>query len=480
VVLFAALGISVWVLGACLGIGLLCSRSIEQLGVWGTFTQRRFGYFIKGLEPGYWWWEFFVKRLDLLLTGLVAGSSLAPDDKAKVMLQVMLAGIFFAAQAICKPFVKENLGLADRLELKGLLARLLTFTTLGCIMVVDPPREVSIALALVVAALNTLYLGNLFCHFLSQVALRLSRQPRPMPSAGTTSLKRVVEQGERLLAELTHEVHEILVRLKLVVAEGSVEWQEEPLQDVGRPRWCRTVVALLEHLNHLSPDYQRQYAANTFGEFYRICVSCDIFPKRGFSMLVLLAATAQQHASQLAVPPRQRGLRQVFGGVLRLVAQVHGSAKAGPGALDVETVRDLLERVHEQGCRWASPEHLRRAVIVLSALPQADQALVLRECRDVVDQSQETPAPGESGLLSHVESGRASPVDYSPSPVPSSPRAGPAPVSVPGGARGPGGVHPADCGGGMGPAESGAPPSYSAYRAWRGSPGEGLGDCPSV
>uniref|UniRef100_A0A7S4GPA0 Tyrosine-protein kinase ephrin type A/B receptor-like domain-containing protein n=1 Tax=Oxyrrhis marina TaxID=2969 RepID=A0A7S4GPA0_OXYMA len=395
----AGIGIGVWVAGACLLIAYLCFRSIEKRGLWHSLTRRRFGYFIIGLEPSFWWWELLVKRVDVLLISLVAGSSFAPDDKAKVILHVGLATVFWLAQLRCRPFVKEHLALADELETMALVVRLVTFGVLALVLIVDPPRAASTVIAVCVVLLNCFYLAVLGCHFVSQFTIRLARKPvEKSELKGSSSFADISKiHAKNAIADLHTDVREMAQTVRLVREAGQVAVQSKAYVASGLPRWRRAVGYFLRLVNRWEEHSQATYLAWAVGDFYYEASSCGQFPERGFEMLALLASTVEEFPDELSPPARRRQLLPVLGSAARALAGF-GRTPHTEEMLDRDRLREVLLSPEVQDRRHASPEQLRRAVIVLGSLSRRDQVVLLQECAAVLDQGEEDVDDGPSAV----------------------------------------------------------------------------------
>ena len=86
------LGLAIW----CVGLPLaLFTRILMLRDRQDPNSYRTYGYFIQGLEPRFWYWDLAVKRADIGLMLLVAYTSLADDDKAKLLLFPLISGGLF-------------------------------------------------------------------------------------------------------------------------------------------------------------------------------------------------------------------------------------------------------------------------------------------------------------------------------------------------------------------------------------------------
>ncbi|CAE7468840.1 DHX37 [Symbiodinium microadriaticum] len=131
----AMVGLVLW----CLGTPLLLF-----LRIWSLHdrqeprNRRRYGYFIQGLEPNYWYWELAVKRLDIGLMLLIASTTIANDDKAKLLLFALISGMQLAVTSWVKPYDNSQAEVLDFLEFLLLGARFLLFTIVAMLLIFFP------------------------------------------------------------------------------------------------------------------------------------------------------------------------------------------------------------------------------------------------------------------------------------------------------------------------------------------------------
>ena len=78
----------------CFGLPLALFARIFLLGQnrQDHDNHRRYGYFIQGLEPRFWYWDLVVKRADIGMMLVVAYTSIANDAKAKLLLFPIISG----------------------------------------------------------------------------------------------------------------------------------------------------------------------------------------------------------------------------------------------------------------------------------------------------------------------------------------------------------------------------------------------------
>jgi hypothetical protein len=120
VAIMCFIGLSVW----CLGVPILL-----YLNIWAMKDRqspdnnRKYGFFIQGYEPQFWWWDIIVKRLDVGTMNLVTYTSLAADEKAKLLLFPILSGCQLGIFSWYKPFTEAQGRILDVLEMTLLITR---------------------------------------------------------------------------------------------------------------------------------------------------------------------------------------------------------------------------------------------------------------------------------------------------------------------------------------------------------------------
>ena len=145
--LIATVGLSMWCVGLPMGLFLSIWKSRERQS---QENFRKFGYFIEGFEPSFWWWDIVVKRLDVGMMTLVAYTSLAPDDRAKLLLFPMLSAVQLALTAWFKPFADDQAELLDFLDTFLLALRFFCFSALAVLILLSPSPDSTQVIAMAV------------------------------------------------------------------------------------------------------------------------------------------------------------------------------------------------------------------------------------------------------------------------------------------------------------------------------------------
>ena len=112
--LLAFLGLGIW----CIGVPVLLFFRLYVLkDRQSPENFRKYGFFIQGFEPQYWWWDIIVKRFDILSMNLVTYTSIATEEKAKLLTFPIISGCALGLSAWCKPFTNTQAEILDFLEM---------------------------------------------------------------------------------------------------------------------------------------------------------------------------------------------------------------------------------------------------------------------------------------------------------------------------------------------------------------------------
>ena len=135
-VFISVFGLSIW----CLGIPGWLFVLIYRLGQerQGLENRRKYGLFIRGLEPWMWWWDLLVKRADIALMMLVAYTSMVEDETAKLFVFAFISGIMLCVTTWCKPYSKNQGQILDILETSLLTTRFVLYFTLAFLLIILP------------------------------------------------------------------------------------------------------------------------------------------------------------------------------------------------------------------------------------------------------------------------------------------------------------------------------------------------------
>ena len=166
--LIASIGLVVW----CIGVPVLLFLRIYKLkDRQNPENGRRYGFFIEGYEPGFWYWDIIVKRFDIALMNLVTFTSLADDEKAKLLLFPFISGAMLAIAAWCRPFTNDQAEILDFMEMCLLSFRFVLFSMIAVLLIFNPSAEVTY----VIAGTLVLALGCICMYFALHVMVQMLR-----------------------------------------------------------------------------------------------------------------------------------------------------------------------------------------------------------------------------------------------------------------------------------------------------------------
>ncbi|CAE7226101.1 Scube1 [Symbiodinium microadriaticum] len=161
----AIIGLGCW----CVGMPMLLIRVIWNLTDRNSpENQRRFGYFINGFEPRYWWYDLVIRRLDIAAMMLVTYTSLTNDERAKLLSYPVISGAQMAYCSWIQPFQNSQAQILDFFEIGLAIFRFLLFSTVAVILILAPSREATWVLAGSLAMLFTLICLYMALHILAQ------------------------------------------------------------------------------------------------------------------------------------------------------------------------------------------------------------------------------------------------------------------------------------------------------------------------
>ena len=161
----AIVGLACW----CVGMPMLLIYVIWNLRDRNSpENQRRFGYFINGFEPRYWWYDLVIRRLDIAAMMLVTYTSLTNDERAKLLTYPVISGAQMAYCAWIQPFQNSQAQILDFFEIGLSIFRFFLFSTVAIILILAPSREATWVLAGSLAMLFTLMCLYMALHILAQ------------------------------------------------------------------------------------------------------------------------------------------------------------------------------------------------------------------------------------------------------------------------------------------------------------------------
>eukprot|EP00438_Fugacium_kawagutii_P024221 Skav223082 [mRNA] locus=scaffold419:250247:251663:+ [translate_table: standard] len=159
------IGLLVW----CLGVPILIFFRIWALkDRQSPDNNRKFGFFIQGYEPKFWWWDIIVKRLDVGVMKGLTYTSVVSDAKAKLLLFPIFSGFQLGLFTWFKPFHEAQGGILDVLEMCLLIVRFCLFSIVSIILIFNPPRTIAMVLAVLLVSLLGLTCAFFGLHVVAQ------------------------------------------------------------------------------------------------------------------------------------------------------------------------------------------------------------------------------------------------------------------------------------------------------------------------
>lgn len=154
------LGLTFWSIGIVATIFWIIRGRDRQK----TFVTRNFGYLLEGFEPNYWFWELSVKKADLFFTAVFSTTSIAGDERAKILLYSVQAAIAFAVQLWIEPYDNRQLSLLDSMEALGLFVRECVFTGVAFTLLFGTPNSVTLLISVTLFILVLQFLVSMAIH----------------------------------------------------------------------------------------------------------------------------------------------------------------------------------------------------------------------------------------------------------------------------------------------------------------------------
>lgn len=142
--LLACVGLVVW----CIGVPVaLFFRLYVLKDRQSPENFRKYGFFIQGFEPQFWWWDIIVKRSDILVMNLITYTSIATEEKAKILTFPIISGSALGCSAWCKPFTNTQAEILDFLEMCLLSFRFTLFSMIAIMLIFNPSATATWVLA---------------------------------------------------------------------------------------------------------------------------------------------------------------------------------------------------------------------------------------------------------------------------------------------------------------------------------------------
>lgn len=162
-------GLCVWSIGFLVVLFWKIRKNKQHLQE--TEILIKYGYFYAGLDPKVYWWDVCAKKLDILCLYFVTFTEIFPDPKAKLVMYLGFAGVFWAAHNFYQPFDDRHNSLADRLEGAGLAVRFVTLFFLQTLLIVAADFTTNVIFSVLILLINTIFMASaLFVLFVEMPA----------------------------------------------------------------------------------------------------------------------------------------------------------------------------------------------------------------------------------------------------------------------------------------------------------------------
>eukprot|EP00438_Fugacium_kawagutii_P026998 Skav224004 [mRNA] locus=scaffold2619:51010:57912:- [translate_table: standard] len=166
--LIAVIGLTIWCVGipGCLFTVIYCLGKKRQ----ELESRRKYGLFIRGLEPEMWWWDLVVKRADIALMMLVAYTSVIGDETAKIFVFAFISGVALCLTTWLKPYSNNQGEILDLLEMGLLTTRFVLYFGVAMMLIVVPtPTAIRIfasSLLVMLCAISAVTVLHIIAQFL--------------------------------------------------------------------------------------------------------------------------------------------------------------------------------------------------------------------------------------------------------------------------------------------------------------------------
>ncbi|CAK8988049.1 unnamed protein product [Durusdinium trenchii] len=180
-------------LGWCVGIPIALAVRLVSLEDRQTpENYRKYGYFIQGYEPQYWWWDILIKRADIGAMMVITYTSIVPDSEAKLMLFPVLSGLQLAMACWIKPFSNDQAEILDVLEVSLAAIRFLLFSSVGALLILNPSAGTASCLATMLFVALLTACVYFILHVVAQLLRDASLNPEKPPEGFSKPIMKIV------------------------------------------------------------------------------------------------------------------------------------------------------------------------------------------------------------------------------------------------------------------------------------------------
>lgn len=285
VAMICFIGLSVW----CLGVPILL-----YLNMWilkdrqSPDNNRKYGFFIQGYEPQFWWWDIIVKRLDVGTMNLVTYTSLAADEKAKLLLFPILSGCQLGIFSWYKPFTEAQGRILDVLEMTLLITRFSLFSVVSIILIFNPSTTVTMVLAGSLVSLMAFTCAFFGLHIVAQFLRGAAEDMASEEKEKSPKKNKKEEKSKKSMANLAVSIKTFAIQTALPLFLPSddekflLQWSPQMTEvevvsaaqlktEATTRRRCNRLVSACKRVRalvlRLGPSVERQNFAKAISEF---------------------------------------------------------------------------------------------------------------------------------------------------------------------------------------------------------------------
>ena len=383
----AILGLLLWCLGLPLALFLKIWRSPDRLS---QENSRKYGFFIEGYEPRFWWWDIVVKRLDIAVMLLIAYTSIAPDDRSKLLLFPLISAIQLGIACCCKPFANDQAQILDFLEVVLMGSRFVLFAAIAVLLVLNPSSRTTLLVSVMLLLLLLVVSMFLLLHAASQkmreylagehhedeeeLYLEQHRHKTSFKELGVQGKERAIRIFLPLLQEDEHtrcvvswSCFDDKVLFQSQASHCSSGYRPQQSTIVGSPRSPRLqwMKQARNAILRVGRSYQEATLAQAFEEFVSLWI---------------------RDLQQGQLPAVQHVLCSLAAANRRVPAALRRQSAVPMWVSEVHRLCDLSDPNGPQGKAVLSLQQLTAALKRLSTLNKADAVMLVNEVSRVLAQ----------------------------------------------------------------------------------------------
>ncbi|CAE7249789.1 Svep1, partial [Symbiodinium natans] len=397
--LIALAGLLVWCAGIPIALFLTVWRTPDRQS---QENHRNYGYFIEGLEPSFWWWDIVVKRLDIGLMLVVAYTSLAPDDRAKLLLFPLISAVQLSITCWFKPFSNDQSELLDFLEMLLLSSRFIFFASVAVLLLLNPDADTT----QLMAGLLTGVILTVFFYFSVHAVVQLLRELSHELGEEDQVEKPEKPSNKRVKHDLAHvmwTLKKLLSASKRFVVNRIFPLLQQDDDEHFMVQWScfddkvvfkSQLSSKRRRPNPRCPSMWRCWkrlraVILRFGSSYQERMMAGAF--EGFVQLWV------RQFQQRELPPVQTVLCVLASTRAGVPERTKPEALASIWIREVERFCDLSDQSGPQGHAHFALDEFGRAIRRLGMLPAADAVELVQEVCQLVEQTRASKTSDDAG-----------------------------------------------------------------------------------